>query len=57
MKYRITAVCLILEGDDIHNGKWIDKKDLAKFNLNRPTEKLFKRLGYRGELNFYKNLI
>jgi len=46
MKYRITAVCLILEGDDIHNGKWIDKKDLAKFNLNRPTEKLFKRLGY-----------
>ena len=31
--------------DDMNNCRWIEKKDFTKLNLNKPTKKLFKKLG------------
>jgi ADP-ribose pyrophosphatase YjhB (NUDIX family) len=33
-------------GDDIHELKWVKKSDLEKIEFNRPTIKLFKKLGF-----------
>ncbi len=33
-------------GDDMKNFEWVDLKKLSKYNLNRPTKILFKKLGY-----------
>lgn len=33
-------------GDDMHKFEWVDIKNLSKYNLNKPTKILFKKLGY-----------
>lgn len=36
----------IKPGDDMNKLKWVDLKDLPNYNLNRPSIKLFKKLGF-----------
>lgn len=36
----------INSGDDIEHLEWVKKTNLGKYNLNTPTKKLFKKLGY-----------
>jgi len=36
----------LVAGDDMHHFEWVKKEDLKSYNLNRPSKKLFKYLGY-----------
>jgi len=33
-------------GDDMAHFEWVEKKDLSKYNLNKPSKKMLKHLGY-----------
>ncbi|MBI4170412.1 MAG: NUDIX domain-containing protein [Candidatus Aenigmarchaeota archaeon] len=33
-------------GDDMKSFQWVDVKDIKKYKLNKPTQTLFKKLGY-----------
>ena len=33
-------------GDDMESFQWVDTKDIKKYKLNRPTQILFRKLGY-----------
>ena len=35
----------IMSGDDIEHLEWVKKSDLEKYKLNKPTKKLFKKIG------------